>query len=98
MGVEPFLVTASLNSIVAQRLVRVVCPSCKQQVDVPPQALIDLGVSPKNVSDFVVYKGTGEGCKTCSGTGYKGRLAVFEVMEITKNSRNSYLAAPRRTK
>ncbi|MEZ4548062.1 MAG: type IV-A pilus assembly ATPase PilB [Thermodesulfobacteriota bacterium] len=92
MGVEPFLVTASLNSIVAQRLVRVVCPSCKQQVDVPPQALIDLGVSPKNVSDFVVYKGTGEGCKTCSGTGYKGRLAVFEVMEINEELKEFILS------
>ncbi len=92
MGVEPFLVTASLNSIVAQRLVRVVCPSCKQQVDVPPQALIDLGVSPKDVSDFVVYKGTGEGCKTCSGTGYKGRLAVFEVMEINEELKEFILS------
>ena len=92
MGVEPFLVTASLNSIVAQRLVRVVCPSCRQQVDVPPQALIDLGVSPKNVSDFVVYKGTGEGCKTCSGTGYKGRLAVFEVMEINEELKEFILS------
>ncbi|MCA9808878.1 MAG: Flp pilus assembly complex ATPase component TadA, partial [Candidatus Dadabacteria bacterium] len=92
MGVEPFLVTASLNSIVAQRLVRVACPSCRQQIDVPPQALIDLGVSPKDVSDFVVYKGTGEGCKTCSGTGYKGRLAVFEVMEINEELKEFILS------
>jgi len=92
MGVEPFLVTASLNSIVAQRLVRVVCPECKQQVEVPPQVLIDLGVSPKEVSDFVVYKGTGEGCKLCSGTGYKGRLAVFEVMEINEELKEFILS------
>ncbi|HML96016.1 MAG TPA: type IV-A pilus assembly ATPase PilB [Thermodesulfobacteriota bacterium] len=92
MGVEPFLVTASLNSIVAQRLVRVACSSCKQQVDVPPQLLIDLGVSPKDVSDFVVYKGVGEGCKTCSGTGYKGRLAVFEVMEINEELKEFILS------
>lgn len=92
MGVEPFLVTASLNSIVAQRLVRVACSSCKQQVDVPPQVLIDLGVSPKDVSDFVVYKGVGEGCKTCSGTGYKGRLAVFEVMEINEELKEFILS------
>lgn len=83
MGVEPFLVTASLNAIVAQRLVRVVCHECKQETEVAPQVLIDLGVSPKEVSDYIVYKGKGEGCKTCSGTGYKGRLAVFEVMELT---------------
>jgi len=92
MGVEPFLVTASLNSIVAQRLVRVACTSCKRQVDVPPQVLIDLGVPPKDVSDFVVYKGTGEGCKTCSGTGYKGRLAVFEVMEINEELKEFILS------
>lgn len=83
MGVEPFLVTASLNAIVAQRLVRVVCPECKQETEIAPQVLIDLGVSPKEVTDYIVYKGKGEGCKTCSGTGYKGRLAVFEVMELT---------------
>ncbi|MEW6145347.1 MAG: type IV-A pilus assembly ATPase PilB [Thermodesulfobacteriota bacterium] len=83
MGVEPFLVTASLNAIVAQRLVRVVCPECKKETEVAPQVLIDLGVSPKEVADYIVYKGSGEGCKTCSGTGYKGRLAVFEVMELT---------------
>lgn len=82
MGVEPFLVTASLNAIVAQRLVRVVCPECKHETEVAPQVLIDLGVPPKEVADYVVYKGTGEGCKLCSGTGYKGRLAVFEVMEL----------------
>src|SRR3990167_3350020 len=83
MGVEPFLVTASLNAIVAQRLVRVVCHDCKQETEVAPQVLIDLGVPPREVSDYIVYKGKGEGCKTCSGTGYKGRLAVFEVMELT---------------
>lgn len=82
MGVEPFLVTASLNSIVAQRLVRVVCPGCKEEIDAAPQVLIDLGVSPKEVADYVIYQGRGEGCKLCSGTGYKGRLAVFEVMNI----------------
>lgn len=83
MGVEPFLVTASLNAIVAQRLVRVVCPECKAETEIPPQALIDLGVPPKEVNDYILYKGKGEGCKLCSGTGYKGRLAVFEVMELT---------------
>ncbi|MFI5322248.1 MAG: type IV-A pilus assembly ATPase PilB [Thermodesulfobacteriota bacterium] len=82
MGVEPFLVTASLNAIVAQRLVRVVCPDCRHETEVAPQVLIDLGVPPKEVADYVIYKGRGEDCKLCSGTGYKGRLAVFEVMEL----------------
>ncbi len=93
MGVEPFLVTASLNSVVAQRLVRVVCPDCKEEVtDLSPQVLIDLGVSPKEVADFIVYKGVGEGCKLCSGTGYKGRMAVYEVMEITEELKEFVLS------
>lgn len=92
MGVEPFLVTASLNSIVAQRLVRVVCPECKQETDVAPQVLIDLGVSPKEVADYIVYQGKGGECKTCSGTGYKGRLAVFEVMEINEELKEFILS------
>lgn len=84
MGIEPFLVTASLNCIVAQRLMRKVCTECKEEMDVAPQVLMDLGVSPKEVSDYIVYKGVGEGCKHCSGTGYKGRIAVYEVMDISE--------------
>lgn len=92
MGVEPFLVTASLNSIVAQRLVRVVCPGCKEEIEAAPQVLIDLGVSPKEVADYVIYQGRGEGCKLCSGTGYKGRLAVFEVMYINEELKEFILS------
>ena len=90
MGVEPFLVTASLNSVVAQRLVRVVCPECRREAEVAPQVLIDLGVAPKEVSDYIVYKG--EGCKTCSGTGYKGRVAIYEVMEMTEELKEFVLS------
>ncbi|MGH7884519.1 MAG: GspE/PulE family protein, partial [Thermodesulfobacteriota bacterium] len=92
MGVEPFLVTASLNSIVAQRLVRKICEECREDFDVAPQVLIDLGVSPKEISDFKVYKGFGEGCKACSGTGYKGRMAVYEVMYITEELKEFILS------
>ena len=83
MGVEPFLVTASLNSVVAQRLVRLICARCREEVNISPQVLIDLGVSPKEVSEYRVYRGKGDGCKACLGTGYKGRLAVYEVMVLT---------------
>jgi len=83
MGVEPFLVTASLNSVVAQRLVRLICARCREEVNISPQVLIDLGVSPKEVSEYKVYRGKGDGCKACLGTGYKGRLAVYEVMVLT---------------
>jgi len=92
MGVEPFLVTASLNSIVAQRLVRVICPDCKQKVDVAAQVLIDLGVSPKEVENYEIYKGEGEGCKNCSGTGYRGRVAIYEVMTITEELKEFILS------
>ncbi|MEQ9617911.1 MAG: type IV-A pilus assembly ATPase PilB [Deltaproteobacteria bacterium] len=92
MGVEPFLVTASLNCIVAQRLVRVICPECKREQEVAPQVLIDLGVSPKEVSDYIIYKGEGEGCKACSGTGYRGRLAVFEAMDINEELKEFILS------
>lgn len=83
MGVEPFLVTASLNSVVAQRLVRLICARCREEVNISPQVLIDLGVSPKEVSEYKVYRGKGDGCKACLGTGYKGRIAVYEVMVLT---------------
>jgi len=83
MGVEPFLVTASLNSIIAQRLVRKNCTDCSEKLEIAPQVLIDLGVSPKEIDGFEVYKGIGEGCNNCSGTGYKGRIAIYEVMTIT---------------
>ncbi len=78
MGVEPFLVTASVNLILAQRLARKVCEDCRTQVHVEPQALIDIGVHPDQVAGFPVFKGAG--CRTCGNTGYKGRIALYEVM------------------
>ncbi|MGH7799792.1 MAG: type IV-A pilus assembly ATPase PilB [Thermodesulfobacteriota bacterium] len=83
MGVEPFLVTASLNSVVAQRLIRRICARCREEVNISPQVLIDLGVSPKEVSEYKVHRGKGDGCRACLGTGYKGRIAVYEVMVLT---------------
>ncbi|MGQ0793861.1 MAG: type IV-A pilus assembly ATPase PilB [Deltaproteobacteria bacterium] len=87
MGVEPFLVTASLNAVVAQRLIRKVCGVCRENIDVSPQILIELGVSPKEISDYILYKGKGDGCKNCLGTGYRGRVAVYEVMTISEELR-----------
>jgi len=80
MGIEPFLVASSLNAIVAQRLARRICKDCTESIDVPPQALIDIGVPPDEVSEFKLQKG--KGCNTCAGTGYKGRVALYEVMRI----------------
>lgn len=78
MGIEPFLVTASVNLILAQRLARRICAECKEEVPARPQALIDMGMSPELASTVKLYRG--KGCRTCNDTGYKGRVALYEVM------------------
>jgi len=78
MGVEPFLVTASVILILAQRLARRICPECKKPVKIPEQSLIDLGMKPEEIRGLTFYKGTG--CRNCADTGYKGRVALYEVM------------------
>ncbi|MBI2371502.1 MAG: type IV-A pilus assembly ATPase PilB [Deltaproteobacteria bacterium] len=80
MGVEPFLVSSSINLIQAQRLARRVCQECKEPNPIPPQALIDLGCDPKEVKEIVPSRGAG--CMKCSNTGYKGRIALYEVMPL----------------
>ncbi len=80
MGIEPFLVATSVQLIAAQRLVRRICGSCKEEVDMTPQALINLGYSKEEVETFKVYKG--RGCEKCNSTGYKGRVGLVEVMVI----------------
>jgi len=80
MGLEPFLVTASVNAIVAQRLARRICGECKQEVRVEPEKLLELGVPAEHAQRGLVHEGAG--CRTCNGTGYKGRIAVHEVMEM----------------
>ncbi len=81
MGIEPFLITASLNLILAQRLARKVCADCKAPTHVEPQVLADLGFSNEQIAGANLMKGTG--CKTCNGSGYKGRVALYEVMRFT---------------
>ncbi len=80
MGVEPFLVTASLNAIVAQRLARRICKECAAPIEVDPQVLIDLGMSKEQAENATIMKG--QGCKICSNTGFKGRVALYEVMHV----------------
>ena len=80
MGIEPFLVTASVNMVLAQRLARRVCSECRTTIDVPESALLDVQVKPQDMGTFDVAKG--EGCGVCSETGYKGRVAIYEVMEF----------------
>jgi general secretion pathway protein E len=81
MGVEPFLIASSVAMIIAQRLVRKLCPKCKQAYKPDPDLLRRLGVSPEQAEKIEFYKAVG--CSDCIQTGYSGRLAVFEVMEMT---------------
>jgi len=89
MGVEPFLVTASVNIVIAQRLMRKVCVDCKQEVEVTPEVLRGLQIPEEKIGTFACYKGSG--CRTCSETGYKGRIAVYEVMPMNDELRESVL-------
>jgi type IV pilus assembly protein PilB len=81
MGVEPFLLTSSINLIAAQRLVRRICENCKEPTEINPEALINLGVDPAEVGNgFPTFHG--RGCASCNGSGYRGRLAIYEVMVL----------------
>lgn len=83
MGIEPFLVASSLILIIAQRLVRRICRDCKEEEKIIPAALIELGLSEQEANSLVCYKGMG--CTTCNNTGYKGRVALYEVMAIDED-------------
>jgi type IV pilus assembly protein PilB len=81
MGVEPFLVTAAVQLVQAQRLVRKVCANCKQPIPTPKEELKSLGATDGEVETATCFRGAG--CQTCSMTGYKGRVALYEVMPFT---------------
>jgi type IV pilus assembly protein PilB len=89
MGIEPFLVASSVNLICAQRLVRRICSSCKQPHPTPPPALIQAGFTPEDALSVVPMKGAG--CEKCNNTGYKGRVGLYEVMEVTDDLRELVL-------
>jgi type IV pilus assembly protein PilB len=89
MGIEPYLVATSVHLICAQRLVRRVCKDCKAEVSMPAQALVDIGFAPAEAPGVKLYKG--KGCTTCNNTGYKGRVGLYEVLEITDNIREMIL-------
>ena len=89
MGIEPFLVATSVNLIAAQRLVRRICSNCKEELEIPEQALIDAGYAPEEAKKTKIYHG--KGCNTCNKGGYKGRTALYEVMEINDELRELIL-------
>ena len=81
MGVEPFLIASSIVMILAQRLVRKLCPDCKKPYTPDADLLRRLGISPEEAQKITFYQAVG--CSECLNTGYRGRLAIFEVMEMT---------------
>lgn len=85
MGIEPFLVATSVNLIQAQRLIRRICKDCKEEAQVSPEGLVEIGFSPEEAPSLKIYKG--RGCETCLNTGYKGRVGLYETMEITDELR-----------
>ena len=89
MGIEPFLVATSVNLIQAQRLIRRICRDCKQEHPTPPEAMIEVGFSADEARNMKTYRG--KGCSTCNNTGYKGRIGLYEVMEITDELRELIL-------
>jgi type IV pilus assembly protein PilB len=89
MGIEPFLVATSVNLIGAQRLIRRICTGCKEAMEIPQQTLLDAGFSPEEAKTLTIYQG--KGCQTCNNTGYKGRVALYEIMEMNDELRELVL-------
>ncbi len=89
MGVEPFLITASVNLVLAQRLARKICVDCKVPAEIEPGALEEVGFTPEQIEKAEVM--VGRGCQTCNGSGYKGRVALYEVMRFSDNLRELVL-------
>ncbi len=90
MGVEPFLVATSVHLICAQRLVRRLCQDCKVEDTVSPKVRVDAGFTPEEVKSVKLYRG--EGCQSCRNKGYKGRIGLYEVREVTDELRELILA------
>ena len=88
MDVEPFLIASTLLAVESQRLLRKVCPKCCKEIKYSNEVLTDAGLNPKKV-DFKLYRG--DGCKHCRGTGYKGRIGVFETLLVTAPIREAIL-------
>jgi type IV pilus assembly protein PilB len=90
MGIEPFLVATSVHLIVAQRLVRRICTFCKEPMEMPPAALVSAGFSEHEARTLKLFKG--RGCDRCNNTGYKGRVGLYEVLEVDDEMREMILS------
>ncbi len=90
MGIEPFLVATSINAICAQRLVRRICSNCIEDVETPPQTLIQVGFAPDEVKTLKIKRG--RGCERCNNGGYKGRIGLYEVLQFSDEIRDMILS------
>src|SRR5919198_5806642 len=86
MGVDPYNFVSALNCILAQRLVRMICANCRKSVRCPDQLLTESGLNADEYRDFVFYEG--DGCLECNGTGYRGRTAIHELLDLSDHIRN----------
>jgi len=89
MGVESFLLSSSVNCILAQRLVRIICSECRQEYLPTPEEMEKLGVSPEEYADKKIYRG--RGCSKCHHTGYRGRKGIFELMLLDREMKDLIL-------
>ena len=85
LGLEPFLITATIEGIISQRLVRKICKNCKTTYEPTEEALAELGLRLEDVKGKSFYYG--KGCDQCNNTGYRGRTGIFEIMTFTDSIR-----------
>ncbi len=90
MGIPPYLITSTLNLVVAQRLVGKICESCKEPIKVPEDTLLNLGISKADIPRFNIHRGAG--CAACNMTGIKGRMAIYELMPMIEKIKDAVLA------
>ncbi|MHC4481426.1 MAG: GspE/PulE family protein [Planctomycetota bacterium] len=89
LGLEPYLINATLEGVVAQRLVRRICPNCREEYEPSPEAILSVGLRPEDVEGKKFYRG--RGCDRCNNIGYYGRLGIFEILLINDELREMML-------
>lgn len=82
MGIEPFLLAGTLQGVMGQRLVRTICPNCREEYKPTEEDLLEFGVRAEDIADLTFYKGAG--CEECTFSGYKGRMGVYEYLQMTE--------------
>jgi type II secretory ATPase GspE/PulE/Tfp pilus assembly ATPase PilB-like protein len=91
MGIEPFLVSSTIIGVLAQRLVRRICPECKVSYKPHPEQLRELGIDAESFRKIGKKFYKGEGCEKCRGTGYRGRIGIHELLEMSDGIKNTVL-------